>query len=228
MHREPPPRRLVRAEAVLAARRRDTTIVLENAIDPHNVSAVLRTCEAFGIQDVHLVTNGDAPPPPNPAVCLGAERWLTLQHHDGAASAIAALRAMGYRLCVGELSAAATPLCAVPRHGRAAYVFGSERTGITPAWLAAADVRFVIPTSGFTGSLNVSVAAAIVLYDRLCVRVAGAPGPGDLPDADKATLRAAWYRTLAHGSDDLARTYEAHAHAPPHPSPTFPVDRRKS
>lgn len=227
MHPENAPRRLVRAEAVLAARRRRMTLVLEDAIDPHNVSAVLRTCEAFGIQDVHLVTSGAAPPEPNPGVSLGAERWLTLHRHDGAAAAIEALRACGYRLFVGDLRADATALYELPRDSGVAYVFGSEHRGISQAWLDAADARFLIPTAGFTGSLNLSVAAALVVYDRLCVRAAAAPTPGDLTDSDKATLRATWYETLAHGNAALARDFAARAQDPPPPSPTFPVDRSK-
>lgn len=228
MRPDQPPRRLIRAEAVLAARQRQTTLVLENAIDPHNISAVLRTCEAFGIQDVHVVAGDTAPPDLNPAVTLGAERWLTLHRHDDAVSAIAALRARGYRLCVGQLATDATPLFDLPRDVRAAYVIGNERTGVSRAWLDAADARFLIPTSGFTGSLNLSVAAALVVYDRVCVRAATAPGTGDLADTEKAALRTAWYRTLAHGSAALTRAFAAHAQDPPAPAPTFPVDRSKT
>lgn len=228
MHPAQPPRRLIRAEAVLAARRRQTTLVLENAIDPHNISAVLRTCEAFGIQDVHLV-GGDTPVPDlNPAVTLGAERWLTVHRHADATSAIAALRARGYHLCVGQLSSEATPLFDLPRDWRAAYVIGNERTGVSRAWLDAAAARFLIPTCGFTGSLNLSVAAALVVYDRVCVHAAALPGSGDLADAEKVELRAAWYRTLAHGSDVLTRAFAAHVQDPPAPAPTFPIDRSKT
>ena len=227
MHPEAP-RRLRRAEAVLAARRRQMTLVLENVIDPHNMSAVLRTCEAFGLQDVHLVTEGTASTEPNPDVALGAERWLTLHRHVSAAAGIAALRARGYRLYVGHLSADAIPLCELPRDQRAAYVFGSERTGVTPTWLDAADARFLIPTCGFTGSLNLSVAAALVVYDRLCVQAARAAATGDLSESEKVALRAVWYETLAHGSAALARDFAARLPDPPAPAPTFPIDRRKT
>ncbi|HZM17694.1 MAG TPA: RNA methyltransferase [Candidatus Krumholzibacteria bacterium] len=222
------PRRLVRAEAVLAARRRRLTLVLEDALDRHNVSAVLRTCEAFGIQDVHLVGGDVASGEINPAVASGAERWLTLQRHDSAACAIVALRAQGYRLYVSHLSPESLPLAALPRDERAAYVFGNEQSGVSQEWLDVADARFVIPTSGFTGSLNLSVAAALVVYDRLLLHRTVAEAPGDLDAAEKAELRAAWYDTLAHGSAVLERAHRSRLDDPPAPSPVFPVDRHKT
>src|SRR5262245_56374512 len=97
------PRRLARAEAVLAARLRHWCVVLEDAHDPHNVSAVLRTCEALGIQDVHLVAEAQAESILNPRVTIGAHRWLTLHRHRGAKAAVTALRASGYRIFVSHL-----------------------------------------------------------------------------------------------------------------------------
>ena len=222
------PRRLVRAEAVLAARRRDVTLVLEDVLDRHNISAVLRTCEAFGIQDVHLVACTETPAEINPAVAIGAERWLTVHRHDGVPSAITALRSHGYRLYVGHLSPEAIPLATLPREGRAAYVFGSEHRGISPAWLAAADARFVIPTTGFTGSLNLSVAAALVVYDRLCVAAPFPAGAGDLEPGEMAELRAAWYEMLAHGSAAVAGKYKTHLQHPPVSERLFPIDRNRT
>lgn len=222
-----PPRRLVRAESVLAARRRRITLVLEDALDHHNISAVLRTCEAFGIQDVHLVSNTGTSLEINSTVAIGAERWLTVHRHESAEVACAQLRTQGYRICVGHLSADAIPLPQVPRDEPAAYVFGSERYGVTSFWLEKADLRFLIPTSGFTGSLNLSVAAALVAYDRLLVRDANVPGPGDLSETEKADLRAAWYATLAHGNAELEKTFRSHLQSPPTPAAVFPLDRNQ-
>jgi tRNA (guanosine-2'-O-)-methyltransferase len=222
------PRRLARAEAVLASRRRSLCIVLEDTHDPHNVSAALRTCEALGIQDVHLVAESQDEILPNPKVTIGAERWLTVHRHQGAEAAIAALRAAGYRLFVSHLEAAATPLSDLPTDVRAAYVFGNERSGITGRWLAAADATFLIPTSGFTGSLNLSVAVALTLYDRLLGRPGARLPAGDLDSAEKTALRAAWYESLAHGNPDRLREYEAHLARPVEPRPTFGVDRNRA
>jgi tRNA (guanosine-2'-O-)-methyltransferase len=222
------PRRLERAEAVLRARRRGLTVVLEDAHDPHNVSAVLRTCEAFGIQDVHLVAEQQAESLLNPKVSIGAHRWLTLHRHHGSAAAIAALRQAGYRLYVSHLDEAATQLPELQPAGPAAYVFGNERSGVTEHWLQAADATFVIPTCGFSGSLNLSVAVALTLYDRLLGRPGAALPPGDLDDPARDALRARWYEELAHGNPSKLDAYRRHLAAPVEPRPGVALDRRRT
>jgi len=218
------PRRLQRAEAVLATRRRGFTVVLEDAHDRHNVSAVLRTCEAFGIQDVHLVIEQNEAPAINVDVTQSAHLWLTVHRHYGTQNAILALRNAGYAIYVGHVQAGATPLPRLPHAQRAAYVFGNEHSGVTQTWLANADAIFTIPTSGFMGSLNLSVAAALVIYDRLFGRPDAEPPPGDLTDAEKTTLRAQWYEALAHGSDALAARFKDFLDAPPPPRAFLPAD----
>jgi tRNA (guanosine-2'-O-)-methyltransferase len=223
----PAPRRLARAEAVLRARRRQLTVVLEDAHDPHNVSAVLRTCEAFGVQDVHLVAEQEAETVLNPKVSIGAHRWLSLHRHRGSAAAIAALRSAGYRLYVSHLDERATPLPDLQPPGRAAYVFGNERSGVTAQWLQAADATFVIPTCGFSGSLNLSVAVALVLYDRLLGRPAARLPPGDLDAASLAALRRDWYEKLAHGDPERGRDYAAWLEREVEPRSELARDRRR-
>jgi len=222
------PRRLVRAEAVLASRRRSWCVVLEDAHDPHNVSAVLRTCEALGIQDVHLVAETQENAILNPKVTIGAHRWLTLHHHRGTKAAIAALRAAGYRLYVSHLDAGATPLPQLPATDRAAYIFGNEKMGVTEPWRAAADATFVLPTSGFSGSLNLSVAVALVLWDRLMGRPNAVLPAGDLDPAAKAALRRQWYEELSHGNPTKQQEYATWLEAEIAPRPSFGVDRRRA
>lgn len=224
----PAPRRLVRAEAVLAARRRDIAIVLEDTHDPHNVSAVLRTCEALGVQDVHLVSRSGTHVRIHKDVAIGAQRWLTLHRHDGAEAALNALCAMGYRIFVGHLSDDAIALPELPRGARAAYVFGNEHAGISRAWVERADARFVIPTSGFTGSLNLSVAVALTVYDRLLARSAARFETGNLSDRERAALRETWYKRLAHGNAQLEATFARYLSDPPNPGPTFATNRSES
>jgi tRNA(Leu) C34 or U34 (ribose-2'-O)-methylase TrmL len=126
--------------------------VLEDAHDPHNVSAVLRTCEAFGIQDVHLVVEEPARRDPQSKVTIGAHRWLTLHRHRGSARRDRSI-ARGWLPALREPSrCGATPLPQIDAHERAAYVFGNERSGVTARWIEAADATFVLPTSGFSGS----------------------------------------------------------------------------
>ncbi len=224
MSHENAPHRLTRAEAVLAARRRGVAIVLEDTHDPHNMSAVLRSCEALGLQDVHIVSENQKSAWVNKDVAIGAHRWLTLHEHDGARQAITALRAAGYRINVSQLTPDAVPLSELPRDERSAYVFGNERDGVSSAWLEHADARFVIPTSGFTGSLNLSVAVAVTVYDRLLARSV-ASFDGDLSESERAELRATWYKRLAHGSVRLEQSFRPYLANPPAAKRSFPVDR---
>jgi tRNA (guanosine-2'-O-)-methyltransferase len=189
---------------------------------------VLRTCEAFGIQDVHLVAEEQLDAILNPKVTIGAHRWLTLHRHHGSAAAIEALRAAGYRLYVSHLDAAATPLPQIDARERAAYVFGNERSGVTARWIEAADATFVLPTSGFSGSLNLSVAVAVTLWDRTMGRPGATLPAGDLDDAAKAALRRDWYAALAHGRPDRERDYAAYLETPVAPQPSFGIDRRQA
>jgi len=222
----PAPRRLARAEAVLRARLRRLCVVLEDAHDPHNTSAVLRTCEAFGIQDVHLVAEAQAESILNPRVTIGAHRWLTLHRHRGAAAAITALRSSGHDIYVSHLDPSARPLPAIDPVRPAAYVFGNERSGVTQQWLDAADATFWIPTSGFGGSLNLSVAVAVTVYDRLMGRRGATLPPGDLDDAACDALRREWFAALAGDDPERQRTYAAHLERGVEPRTAFGADRR--
>ena len=220
------PRRLARAEAVLQGRTRQWCVVLEDAHDRHNVSAVLRTCDAFGIQDVHLVTENESLAELNPKVTMGAHRWLTLHQHAGADRAIEALRGAGYRLFVSHLDAAATPLPHLPGDVRAAYVFGNEQSGVTTRWVEAADATFVIPTSGFSGSLNLSVAVALTMYDRVLGRRGADLPPGNLAADELQALRATWYARLAGPTSERQREYAAFLERPLAPLHELGADRR--
>lgn len=222
-----PPRRLVRAESVLAHRQRHLTVVLEDTHDQHNASAVLRTCEAFGIQDVHFVVERSESTGINRDVTLGAHRWLTLHRHYGSARAVQRLRQAGYRIHAAILRPDATPLPELPRGERAAFVFGNEKAGLTDLWQREADTCVAIPTSGFGGSLNLSVAVAVTLYDRLLGTARAVLPAGDLSDEEKAALRARWYETLAHGSDELLDSHRRWLRSPPRPDAVFPVDTHR-
>jgi tRNA (guanosine-2'-O-)-methyltransferase len=218
---------LARAEAVLGSRVRDLCVVLEDAHDPHNTSAVLRTCEALGVQDIHLVAEAQAESILNPKVTAGAHRWLTLHRHRGAATAIAALRRARYDIYVSHVDPGATPLPALLPPHRAAYVFGNERSGVTARWLDAADATFCIPTSGFAGSLNLSVAVALTVYDRLLGRRGAVLPAGDLDARERAALRAEWFAMLAGDDPERRREYAAFAAAGVEPRAAFGADRRR-
>lgn len=153
---------------VLAERTRYATVVLEDIYQPQNASAVLRTCDCFGIQDVHVIEN-EHKYDINPDVVIGADKWLNLHKYaDGKNNSLEAIRHLkskGYRIV------ATTPHTDEVlledfnvEAGKFALVFGTEQTGISETVAANADEFLRIPMYGFTESYNISVSAAICLH----------------------------------------------------------------
>lgn len=149
---------------VLSERTRYMTVCAENTYYAHNASALIRHCDAFGIQDIHAVETlcrFD----PSTDVVRGSDKWVTLRRHKTTADAVAALRGAGYRIVATSPHAdCAIPETFDPTAGRFALVFGTEKEGISPEMTAAADEFIRIPMWGFVESLNISAAAAIVMY----------------------------------------------------------------
>jgi tRNA (guanosine-2'-O-)-methyltransferase len=216
--------RLARMDTVLAARTRHLTVVFEDVYHPHNASAVLRTCECLGVQDVHIV-EGHKRFRPNVEIVHGAARWLTLNRwrrpagHD-VRSCLAALRDRGYRVVATSPREDAIPLSEVPLEQPLAVCFGTEETGLTPDVLAAADLCAQIPMPGFTRSLNVSVTAALVLYD-LTTRLRELDIPWRLSASQQDDLRLLWLADDGRAARELAREALVAADLLPPPPPFF-------
>jgi tRNA (guanosine-2'-O-)-methyltransferase len=186
------PRRRRRIEAVLAERTRLLTVVLEDVYQPHNASAVLRSCECFGVQDVHAVESTN-PYEINDDIALGAAKWLTIRRHQDLGSCLSVLRAQAFRLVATTPHRADCTLDQLRVVGPTAFLLGTEEAGLSPEALAAADVRVRLPIFGFTESFNVSVCAALVLHDAVCkLRASGAAWK--LPPTAAQALRLTWYR----------------------------------
>lgn len=161
------PKRLERLGQVLARRTRRLTALLESVHDPHNISACIRSCDAFGIQDLHIVPSEGEPLTVSRGVGTGAHRWLTLHVHDDIESALLALREAGYLIAATTVSASSTPVALeeIGMHRPLCLAFGNEHAGVSARLQEEADLEVHIPTIGFVESLNVSVAFAICLHD---------------------------------------------------------------
>ena len=174
--------RITRLRAVLAGRLASVTVVMDAPHDPHNGAAVLRSCDAFGVQRVHVVERTEAFAV-NSVVARGSEQWVDVIHHDTSAAAIDAVR--GFTLVAthpdGELLPA--DLARLPQ---VALVMGNEHDGICRELEAACTLRVRVPMRGFVESLNVSVTAATLLAYATSGR------PGDLPAPDARRLYARW------------------------------------
>jgi tRNA (guanosine-2'-O-)-methyltransferase len=190
--------RLARMNAVIARRTRSLVIVLEDLADPHNGAAVLRSADAFGCHEVHLI-EGARPFAVSHRVSRGTERWLELVRHQNAEECVAHLRARDYRVFVAAMNGELTPeaLAAVPK---AAVVLGNEHRGISDALRAAADATYAIPMDGFVESLNVSVASAITLY------VASRGRHGDLDEDARLEICARFLLASVRDAERIVRS----------------------
>lgn len=158
------PERLETLRKVLSLRTRWITVCMENTFHPQNASAIVRTCEAFGIQDIHTVESL-CPFSPNLNIVKGTDKWIDLHRHASSAEALRTLRNAGYRIVATMPHAGDTaPEEFDVARGPFALVFGTEHAGVSDEMAQAADDYIRIPMCGFVESLNVSASAAILLY----------------------------------------------------------------
>ncbi len=187
------PGRKARIDEVVANRTRTLTVVMEALCDPQNVNAVLRTCEACGIQELHVVEGPMKPYDRNKKISQNADKWLEVRRWTSTAECLRRLRADGFAVYATHLGDGARTLEELSFAGKVALVFGNESRGVSAEALALADASFAIPMRGFVQSLNVSVAAAIAIAKAVERRVADRGRHGDLPEADAAALRERFY-----------------------------------
>jgi tRNA (guanosine-2'-O-)-methyltransferase len=189
--------RRARIAAVVAARTRAVVAVLEDLTDPHNGAAILRTADALGVHEVHVI-EAQRDLLVASAVSKSAARWLDLHRHRTTAACVDALKARGYRVLVAAMKGEVRPqeLGKIPR---VAIVFGNEHTGASADLMTRADATYAIPMHGFVESLNVSVAAAITLHSAMAER------GGDLDPADRLELEARCMMASVERAEEIIR-----------------------
>jgi tRNA (guanosine-2'-O-)-methyltransferase len=155
------PERRARLDAVLQARLGSVTVLLDAPHDPHNISAVIRSCDAFGVQQLHVLSAQALLF--SQKVAQGTERWLDIAFHRSAGAALGQLHAQGFTLVSAHAGGELLPeqLAELPK---VALVLGNEHRGVAPELQAAVDHSVRIPMQGFVESLNLSVSAALLLY----------------------------------------------------------------
>lgn len=204
------PARRQRIERVLEQRTRCVTVLMEDVYQPHNASAVLRSCECFGVQDVHVFEGRNAYSP-NCDVALGAAQWLDLIRHGTAGGKTIAdccdqLRESGYRVVAATPREEAMALDDLSVNGNLAIMLGTEEAGLSAAALDSADECVRIPMYGFTDSFNVSVCAALMLHS-LTNRMRAAREDFRLSDDEKQELKLRWYRNSIKRAELLEARY---------------------
>lgn len=191
------PRRLQLFDQVLDQRTRYITVALEDIYQSQNASAVLRTCECLGIQDIHIIEDRNKYKL-NPDVVMGSTKWLSLHRYNKSSSpsleAIQQLKAKGYRIVATTLhdNDIELPDLKLPS-GRIALFFGTELTGLSQTVLDNADEYVKIPMHGFTESFNISVSAAIILH-HLSSELRQSDLKWQLSRQEKNELKLSWLR----------------------------------
>ena len=160
------PERKNKLSSVLSKRQNDIAIVMENVFDPHNISAVMRTCDAVGVQDIYIL-NTKIPRHKKwgPRSSSSAAKWLTVHQYENAEECFLSLRKRYSKILTTHLSSDAIGLYEIDFTQPVALVFGNEHSGVSEEIRALADGNFVIPQSGIIQSLNISVACAVTLYE---------------------------------------------------------------
>jgi tRNA (guanosine-2'-O-)-methyltransferase len=189
---------------IVQNRTRYFTAAVENIYQSHNASAVLRTCDCLGIQDVHVLEAANTFKV-SEDVALGAEKWLTIKRYNNTGDFISELKRKNYRIVATSSHRHA---CMLPdfdiSRGPAAFLFGTELQGLSEELMNEADEYLMIPMSGFTESYNISVSAAIILYtlmDKL--KHSGISYPID--KGQKENLILAWLKKTVKDSDEILK-----------------------
>ena len=199
------PERKGRFLQVLSQRTRFLTVALEDVYQLHNASAVIRSCDVFGIQDVHLI-EGRFGRRLDKNIAMGAQQWVDIHRYDTSMACIRSLREKGYRIIATVPSAAAAPLPELDISQPTALFFGTEKEGLSPEILKEADQEVYIPMYGFTESLNVSVAAAIILQ-QLSTRLRKSGLPWGLSESEILEKRLDWTCKTIHSVEEIIARY---------------------
>jgi tRNA (guanosine-2'-O-)-methyltransferase len=188
------PERKERLNNVLRKRQCDLTVVLENVFDPHNISAVMRTCDAVGVQEVHIL-NTKIPPHKKWGAksSSSAAKWLTIHQFSDASECFDALRKRYSKILTTHLGSDSIGLYELDLVQPTALVFGNEHSGVSDEIRELADGNFMIPQVGIIRSLNISVACAITLYEAYRQKLnAGHYNRDNMNDVMKKELLDSW------------------------------------
>ena len=199
-----------RLQQILAQRTRHITVVLEDVYQPQNASAVVRTCECLGLQELHVIENRYEYRL-SPAVVQGASKWIDLIRHnreqqDNTRACIEALRQRGFRIIAMDPAAEGRTVEQLDLSDKLALCFGSEEPGLSANLMALADETASIPLHGFTRSYNLSVSAGISLY-TLVAALRNSDVNWQLDEQDATDLYIRWLAASTPAGQSLLENY---------------------
>ncbi|QHI34737.1 tRNA (guanosine(18)-2'-O)-methyltransferase [Kordia antarctica] len=191
---------------VLAERTRHFTVAVEDVYQLHNTSAVLRSCDVFGVQDVHVV-EASLGKKMDREIAMGAQKWVDIQRYTNTQKCIDTLKSEGYRIIATTPHKDSQYLHEFDVTQKAAFFFGKETEGLSEEVLAQADEFLKIPMVGFTESLNISVSAAITLQ-HVTNKLRNSDISWQLTEEEILEKRFDWCKKTIKSIDDIVNRYK--------------------
>lgn len=199
------PRRKMLFDRILPMRTRHLTVAVEDVYQLHNTSAVIRSCESFGIQDVHVIEEVNSKRIDR-EIAMGAQKWVDVHRHTSTKNCINSLREQGYSIVATTPHKKAKTLQDFSVNHKAAIFFGRETQGLSDFVLEEADDFIYIPMVGFTESLNISVSAAITLQ-HLMDDLRKSSVPWRLTTEEQFELELKWTRKMIKDISNIEARY---------------------
>lgn len=193
-------------DRIIKDRTRHITVVLENLFQPHNAAAVLRSCDCFGVQDVHVIENSNQYAP-NKEIDMGSSKWLNInrynQKEENTIDCINELKRQGYKIVATTPHTDDCGIDELPVDQPIALLFGTEKSGLTAEALEASDAYVKLPMYGFTESYNISVSVALALFNVTERMRKDESIQWQLSEQEQDAIRLQWAKKVVKKSDTV-------------------------
>ena len=200
-------KRMKRFNAILSHRTNFITVAVEDVFQMHNTSAVIRSCESFGIQQAHLI-EGKYGQRLDEEIAMGAQKWVDVKRYRNSKEVVDVLRDKGYKIIATSPHADSSLLQDYELDGKMALFFGTENKGLSDYVLKNSDASLKIPMVGFTESLNISVSAAIILQ-HLTTKLKSSDFDWKLTPNEMMEKRLDWTKKSIKSIEDILERYHA-------------------
>ena len=199
------PRRKDLFEKVISKRTNFITLATQDVYQLHNTSAVVRSCDVFGVQNIHVIEER-LPKRIDKEIAMGAQKWVSVNRYSSTEECIHTLRNNGYQIVATSPHKKSIELNDFMPEKPCAIFFGTEKEGLSEDVLEEADVTLKIPMSGFTESLNISVSAAILLH-VLTTKVRNSDLDWQLTESEKFSLMMEWTKKTIKNADEILERF---------------------
>lgn len=192
---------------ILTERTNYLTVAVEDVFQMHNTSAVVRSCESFGVQTAHLIEDRNGQHL-DEEIAMGAQKWVDIKRYQNSKQVIDSLREKGYKIVATSPHADSSLLQDFKLESKTALFFGTEKNGLSDYVLENADAYLKIPMVGFTESLNISVSAAIILQ-HLTTQLKASDADWKLTEEQMFKTRLDWTKKSIKSINDILERYKS-------------------